>query len=125
VSRNAVLIALIVVCFAVAAALIFKSTEGPAGRLGDVIEHGSAIHVMCANQDCGHCRDDFRAHSYDRDWPKKCDKCGKKTLCRAVLCPTCKKYTPWHADAKGRVYCVHCKRWLNPTPPGGKSMNTP
>ena len=119
-NRNVFYGVLIVTCLVVAVVvtvLTYGRGRGAGNaELQDVIQRGHHIRVICASAECGHADDDFRAHSYDRAWPKACPACGQKTLCRAVRCHKCTEYTAWHPDAQGRVYCSHCKTWLNPPP---------
>jgi len=118
--RDVILIVVSVAIILVAVVLLVRHLTQPAGpndaEYQEVLRSGNRIHVACTNPDCKHEQDDYRAHSYDRAWPKTCPKCGKDTLYRAKKCTGCGKYTPWKLDDKGRVYCVHCNRWLNPTP---------
>ena len=117
--RSTLYILIIVVCVGVAALIMVNFLRGRGGEIGEVIQQGQKIHVSCTHADCGYQQADYRAHSDDTDWPKTCPKCQQKTLCRAVPCTACTKYTPWKPDDKGRVFCVHCRKWLNERPAGG------
>jgi len=111
--RNAVYVAVILVCAALAAWITFVWKPGTVDdHTADILKHGQHIRVICTNPDCKYTQEGYRAHSDDLDWPKACPQCGQETLYRAWECPYCLKQTIWMPWAEDRpsIRCIHCGR---------------
>ena len=115
-TRIIVLCAILAICVIASVITYLSDPFGPEDRVADILKNGSRIHVMCTDPECGYQQANFRAHCYDKDWPKTCPKCGKKTLLRAHLCPSCGKRTPRNPN-DARTTCIHCGETVVGWPP--------
>jgi hypothetical protein len=108
-NKTIVAVVVIIVCLVVSAWFIFRNPITTKPEVEQVKKYGPKIHVLCTDKSCGYSAEDFRAHSYDTDWPKECPKCKNKTLYRCVICPQCVKYTPKIIETAGDHTFYTCR----------------
>lgn len=67
----------------------------------------ATLYVACTNSECLKSATVTQSRNF-KEWPLKCENCGKLSLYRATLCKACREW--FSAAPGGPAECLLCKR---------------
>jgi phage FluMu protein Com len=120
ITKRSILIAVSIVCLGLASLIMFANRKPKAGAL-DSIRDEEMLWMKCVNKACGaedqmskkayfkYIRDNIDPATF-KPVPMVCEKCGQRSVYRAVKCANCQRvffYGAVAADFEDR--CPYCK----------------